>query len=532
MNMKQDQNKIKETNLYRRLLAVSGSIYLFWWFAVQMLLPGSFNPFGGRLLVVSFIFSVLIASYINLWVKHHLRILLICCTWLITLHYFYLFYGNAGDTNWVMGSYITIIAISLCFSSKASLLSYSIFVISLSILLVFLLPSMKQSIFLPGLLTIVFQANIGLRSRLGLIKDLTESNERFQLLFNSTFEGVLVHEKGIILDVNESLLNMLGFTQKELIGVNILTLLPDGERAQIDVKMKVADLVPIETKFIAKDQRIIDVEARAKDFFYNKLPCRLVTVLDISDRKQIEKERIAALTLAENLRIRDDFISIASHELRTPISTLLLQVQLIERDLNKKYPTENRSEAITLFKRQIQRLTELVSTMLDVSRISAGRFTLDLKKVDLGEIVREVVGSLLNLQRTHSTSKIEIEAPLHIIFMADPVRIEQVVENLLTNALKYGEGKPIIIRLKIEDKDVLLSVEDHGLGIAPEFISRIFDRFERAISSRNITGFGLGLYIVRKIVEAHSGSIQIESRLGVGSTFTVRIPMLSEKLNS
>ncbi len=235
--------------------------------------------------------------------------------------------------------------------------------------MVYLIPSLEHSVFLPGLVTMLLQANIGLRSRLSIIKSLSESNQRFQMLFNSTFEGVLVHDQGRILDVNESLINMLGYSRAELIDKNILDLLPEERRKESEDKNETGgkQSSPYETKVITKDLRNIDIEVRAKDFLYDKTHVRLVTVQDISDRKQAEKERIVAMTLVENLRIRDDFISIASHELRTPISTLSLQLQLIERDLKKAGQLGENARLADFLNRQIERLAELVETMLDVS---------------------------------------------------------------------------------------------------------------------------------------------------------------------
>lgn len=523
--------KQKELALHRRMLAVAGGVYLLWWFAVELLLPGTFNPFLSRLFVVSIQFTILLSSYWSPWVRRNLRGLFIASMWLMTIHYYYLFYENGGDINWIVGSFITVTAINFSLLSNSALLSYSLFVVSLSLLMVYLLPALATSVFLPGIVTILIQANLGLRSRLGLIKTLADSNERFQMLFNSTFEGVLVHENGRVNDVNQSLIRMTGFSREELLGRNLFDLIPDKETGAVLESMKHEKPAPFETQGLRKDGTRIDIEVRAKEFYFEGRVTRLVTIQDITDRKRAEKEKIAAMALAENVRLRDEFISLASHELKTPISSLKLQTQLIERDLRKESPAgvppAKLSNFVSVFNRQIDRLVELVNTMLDVSQVSVGHLNLDLQAVDLSELIQDVVTTLQSFDvrsGIRTESLISVDTPEHLPMQADPSRIKQVIENLLTNAIKYGEGKPIHIRASVEGTQVLLGVEDHGLGIAPEHQQRIFERFERALSGRNISGLGLGLYITRQIVDAHGGSISVKSTLGSGSTFTVVLP--------
>lgn len=520
MDQTQSVDVVKDLRLNRRLLAIAGVVYLLWWAVVQLLLPHAFNPLGSRLFVVIYFFAVLAASYRRESIRQHIRTWLIAGLWLLTLHYYYLFFHNRGDSNWIVGSYITVIAINLCLLTVPALVSYSFFVLFLSVALVIVQPDLEYSVFLPGLVTIVFQANLSLRTRLGLIKTLGESNRRFQLLFDSTFEGVLVHENGIVTDVNASLVTMSGYTREELIGENVFKVIHPEDRAAIATRMTMPDVPPYEARGLRKDGSVIDIEVRAKRFQQGEREGRIVTVQDITDRKKAERERVAALALMENVRIRDEFISLASHELRTPISSLKLQTQLIEREFKKgsaSYSPTKVMDFVALFKRQVDRLTELVESMLDVSRISAGRLQLDKYEFDLAEMIRDVILTL-------ALKDVTYEGPERFGFKGDQSRLRQVIENLLTNATKYGEGKPVRAILKDEGTKVSLIFEDRGLGIAPEYVSRIFDRFERAVTGKNIGGLGLGLYIARQIVEAHEGIISVTSKLGAGSTFTVTLP--------
>lgn len=519
---------IKEAILHQRLIALAGVLYGIWWYAAKVLFPEAFNPTASRVVVLLLIFSALVLSFLSERVLKRAELLFTASVWLITLHFFYLVLGNRDDTNWMMGAYIVVIAASMALFSTTSLLLYSIYSLVLALVIVVSTPGFQSWFFFLGLVTILVQSNIGLRSRLSLIKNLSASNDRFQSLFNATFEGIFVHQKGRIVNVNSALTEMFRYSQRELIGSDPTELLHPERRAVTTERYKQQINEPYETLGISKDKQAIDVELRGKDFNYDNAPARIVAVRDIGDRKRAEKERILALTLAENVRLRDDFISIASHELKTPLSSLQLQLLLIERELKKagsdeQLPDKMR-DSLHFLKRQAERLTELIETMLDVSRISAGRFYVELQKTDFSSLIKD---SVHTLQMTPSDIKpvFHLHIPDQVVLEGDPQRLQQVIENLLSNALKYGQGSPITLHLEKTDTHLRFSVEDKGIGIAPEFLDRIFERFERALSARNITGFGLGLYIVREIVSAHHGSIRVESRLGEGSQFIVTLPL-------
>jgi PAS domain S-box-containing protein len=472
--------------------------------------------------VVAAIITIWGFSFVNHWVKENSRRLFYFCAWLITFHYYYLFWGNGGDANWVVGSYITVMAIAICLLSSAALLAYSIFVSFLSVAMIFLLPNLEHSIFIPGIVTILLQANIGLRTRFAVIKNLANSNQRFQLLFNSTFEGVLVHENGVVTDANESLCKMCEYSRSELLGKSVLDILHPSERARVLEIMKLDEVTPYEAKGQTKSGMPLDVEIRAKNFSADGRIYRLVTVQDIGDRKRAEEERVRSLAMSENVKVRDEFISLASHELKTPLSALKLQSQLIQRDAGKDagrtYTPSEVNGILGVLNRQVDRLNELVETMLDVSRISSGKLVLNLEEVDFSQLIRDVISTL-------QIPNIEFQGPLHVFIRADASRLKQIVENLVGNAIKYGERRPVMIGLETVGDKVLLKVKDQGIGIPDSAVKRIFERFERASSAKNIGGLGLGLYIVRQIAQAHGAEISVKSRVGEGSEFSLAFPL-------
>lgn len=244
--------------------------------------------------------------------------------------------------------------------------------------------------------------------------------------------------------------------------------------------------------------------------------------MDITERKQFEQ------SLQEGIKARDAFLSVVSHELRTPITTLKLQAQIRKKNLETRKTgafTEDRlARMIDVDNRQIERLHRLVDEMLDISRISTGRFEMHVEMVDLCALVRDIV-ERLTPQFEAAGCRITVECPEKVVGKWDHFRLEQVLTNLLTNAMKYGAGKPIEIYVEESIGRALLRVRDHGIGIARENQERIFERYERIPAAGQISGLGLGLYIVRKIVQAHGGTIHVDSAIGQGATFIVNLPL-------
>lgn len=236
-------------------------------------------------------------------------------------------------------------------------------------------------------------------------------------------------------------------------------------------------------------------------------------VREIRDRK---------IELEKALNLRDEFISLASHELNTPLTALKLQTQLAKRKVGSNNVTpETLEKIIVTYDFQLQRLIRIVRDMLDISRISSGRLDLERTTVDLVETVQNVVDLL-------PYKEVEISIQTDSAFLLghwDNFKIEQVILNLLTNAIKYGDQKPVQIKLYENGSKAFMEVIDQGIGIPVEDQSRIFERFERAVVSTEFSGLGLGLYITKQIVLAHDGTIDLMSQPGRGSTFKVELPL-------
>ena len=246
-------------------------------------------------------------------------------------------------------------------------------------------------------------------------------------------------------------------------------------------------------------------------------------LLHRAESARADAERLAR-EAQDAVRVRDDFISIASHELNTPLTPLKLQVAML-RMREPSAQLESLPKTLEIVDRQIDRLTKLVATLLDVSRITAGRLALEPESLDLAEVVRDV-SERFAPEAARCGSELRVRAEPGARGAFDRMRIEQVLTNVVTNAIKYGSGKPIDVSLDAQGGHARIVVRDRGIGVPEDMRVRIFDRFERAVSSRHFGGFGLGLWIARQLVEASGGTIALETASdGAGSSFVVDLPI-------
>lgn len=227
----------------------------------------------------------------------------------------------------------------------------------------------------------------------------------------------------------------------------------------------------------------------------------------------------------EAVRLRDEFLSVASHELNTPMAALMLSLEgLGTPEPELQLDAQGMVQVARLAERQGKRLTKLIGDLLDVTRLSRGALELHREEVDLGTLVREVVARYKpELERAGCEIQIA-HGKERVTGRWDPMRLDQVLLNLVANAAKFGARKPIEIAVEAHGDTARLSVTDHGIGVDPSQAERIFHRFERGVSSHHYGGLGLGLYICRRIVESHGGTIGVESQPGQGATFRVELP--------
>ncbi|MDB4964590.1 MAG: Sensor histidine kinase [Myxococcales bacterium] len=332
----------------------------------------------------------------------------------------------------------------------------------------------------------------------------------------------------------------------ELMGRALAEVLPDWAQLRRILEAVQRDGHP----FIGREHRFLvdrlgDGELRDAYFDVICQPLRegdaivgvLTFAVDVTTQVEARQrmESVAA-ELQRAVEARDEFLSVASHELKTPLTALRLQVQSLQRSVHRapeaQYSAEQLRAKFDAADRQVNRLVELIDALLDVSRVQAGHMDVNLEEIDLAAVVTEVV----ERGRTPAAatgSILKLDAATPVVGRWDRSRVDQVITNLVSNAIKYGGGKPIDVRVYVESfsdgdnqgRRAAASVTDHGIGIAPADQARIFERFERAVSRTSYAGLGLGLWISRQIAETLGGTIIVESAPGAGARFTLFLPL-------
>jgi PAS domain S-box-containing protein len=353
---------------------------------------------------------------------------------------------------------------------------------------------------------------------------MAERSARLDSILGSMTDGLWVYDaNGEVVDVNQAALNMFGlasraeaiahasyrkFNLRDADGRAIPT--HDMPHARALAGQTVPDYLAIGKHVITG--RDLDLSIAAAPIESKGIVGAVMVIRDITALQELDRKK-------------DEFLSVASHELRTPLTTIKGYTQLLSQTVNDLEPDE-RATYINAVLGEIERMMGLISELLDVSRIETNRLQIHPQEI---RWVDFIAGRVTAFRVQHTTREIRFAASMpETVVHADPDRMRQVVDNLLSNALKYSaEGTAIDVSVALDEDQILAAVTDHGIGIPRDEIPQLFERFHRArnVSSRYYGGLGLGLYIAKAIVEAHDGAIAVYSEEGVGSTFTVRLPM-------
>lgn len=342
---------------------------------------------------------------------------------------------------------------------------------------------------------------------------------------------VVVAEDGTIHFVNRAGEVLFGYDRSELIGRPIEILIPArfrpkhrSERERYAAAPRIRPMgLGLALRALTKDGHEVEVEISLSPLDVGGTTLTLAALRDVSERKRLEQRAREAEKAEAEVRQRDEVLAVASHELRGPVGTVKLQLNVLQRaaaeviqDLTSMQDRMRRIE------RNAQYLARLADDLLDMRQLREQRWrSLYTEEVDLAQLAREAVERVRDeVERTGAS--VTVQAPVPVPGSWDPIRIQQVVTNLVTNAAKFGQGRPILVSVESQDDRARIHVIDQGIGIAASDLERIFDRFERV--SPSTPGLGLGLYIARQIVLAHGGRIVVRSSVGEGATFTVELP--------
>jgi PAS domain S-box-containing protein len=358
-----------------------------------------------------------------------------------------------------------------------------------------------------------------------LEREVHNERENFRNLFRQTPEMVciLIGPEHRFEFVNEAHIKALGF---DATGMTVREAQPESVQIHgiLDEVYRTGETALL--KEIAVDVgtslRYFDLTYAARANDLGVIDGVMILGTEITDMV-IGRDKLKAAVSA-----RTEFLSVASHELRTPLTSLKLQAQSMRRNYASgkadAFSPEKIKKLVEINERQIGRLTRLVDDMLDFSRIESGKLTYRKVEGDLSKNLQEVFEGLKEqLDNAHCETSVAFESNIRGVF--DFPRIEQVLTNLLTNAMRYGKGRPVGISLTKKNHEAILRVKDSGPGIEVADQQKIFKRFERLVNPSEVSGLGLGLFISQEIVEAHGGTIRIESKMGEGSEFIVSLPL-------
>ena len=366
---------------------------------------------------------------------------------------------------------------------------------------------------------------------------LQRSHDLFLAVIEGTTDAVFVKDiTGRYLMMNGAGSQLIGRSAPSLLGRNDIEIFGRTEGARIrrmDSRiLRVGKIVTFEQRMRLNGRTVFwhSTKGPLKDSAGNLIGVFGVS-RDITERRRAEEEKVLLVEeLKKAIQTRDDFLAVASHELQSPLAALRLRMETTLRSIRNVPRGDGAApvppwlvDRIETSNRQLQKVSRHVANLMDVARASAGKLELHLAPTDLSEVLKEIV-FLHSEDDAHRGVELRLQSAGPLTGNWDRLRLEQVATNLLGNALKYGEGSPIEITLEAVDDGAQLQVKDGGIGIAVEHQPRIFERFERAPGASSFPGHGLGLWIVRAIVEAHGGKIRVESVQGKGSTFTVNLP--------
>jgi len=345
---------------------------------------------------------------------------------------------------------------------------------------------------------------------------LKKSEKQLRMLITKNPDGIVVVDKqGIVRFINPAALKLFNRKEEELLGEMFGFPVAGGDNTEVDISTGTG-------KELIAQMRVVKVDWQGK-------AASLVTLKDITERKQAELERIRLLAKAEAAnRVKDEFLAVLSHELRTPLNPILGWTQLLR---SNRIPPQKIDQALETIERNASLQAEMIKDLLDVSRILRGKLQLNPVSVDLINIIKAAIETV-RLAAHAKSVEIITNFPSETAFIeGDANRLQQIFWNLLSNAVKFTpSGGKVNIDLTCNNSQAKIQIKDTGKGINPDFLPYVFHYFrqENSSSTRNTGGLGLGLAIVKHLIELHGGNIQVESPgIGKGTTFTVEIPLMS-----
>jgi PAS domain S-box-containing protein len=520
----------------RLVVGIAGGVYFLWWFMVELLLPGSFNPLPGRLLVVGLNGVLLGASYRSRWVESRLSTLFTAWTCLLVAHYCYLLIGNQGESTWWVGAFVTFAAASMCLQSRREVAVFSLFALACVVRAAALERQLSHSIYVPGLATILLLANITKRSQMmaqhatlqaeRARKESRQSDEqRFQLaaIVESSGDAIIGSSlDGLIQSWNQGAERLFGYAAKEVVGRPISLLLPpgrQGEEALVARLAKGESATPFETVRRRKDGSDLDVSVTVSPIRNSRgdLVGSSMAARDISDWKRAEAEVLRAREAAEAAnRELEAFNYSVAHDLRAPLRAIDGFSHVLLEDYGNALDAEGQ-HLLHRVRNAAQHMGRLIDGLLALGRLT--RMSIRSQPVDLSELGHAAAE---RLKESQPDRVVEFVIGDGFVENGDSALLGAAIENLLSNAWKFTRNQPnarIEFGCVQEGGQTAYFVRDNGAGFDMAFVSKLFGVFQRLHTPSEFEGTGVGLATVQRIVHRHGGRVWAEGKVGEGASF-------------
>jgi PAS domain S-box-containing protein len=360
------------------------------------------------------------------------------------------------------------------------------------------------------------------------LRSAIAANEALQQLVTATFEAIVIHDNGSIVEVNPAFCRMAGFKRSEIVGKSILEFIGDDNREMVGQKLTAGHAEAYETSALRRDRTVFPIEMVGKPINYQGRAVQIIAMHNIAERKLAETQRLELALAKQKAELQTEFLNTISHDLKTPLAVIDTSLYLLEKDTN----VENRQPRLQQIKRQSERLGKLIQDIMAVNRMEtlpAANF----QPIDVNALLTKIQKQFdFTIEKQHLTVELNLDDRLPAL-PASVEELERALTNLVENALRYTPmGGTITIRTLAQANQMVIEVQDTGIGISPADLPHIFEQFYRADKAKatDVSGNGLGLAIVKKIIEMHHGSIEVESQLEKGSTFRIRLPLLDTKI--
>ena len=525
------------TSRLRIVVGISGAVYLSWWFAVELLLPGSFNPLPGRLLVVGLNGVLVGASYWSRWVERRLSTLFAAWTCLLVGHYCYLLIGNHGEPTWWVGAFVTFAAASMCLQSRREVAVFSLFALGCVLRAAAVEGQLRHSIYVPGLATILLLANITKRSQT-IAHDATlqaehartesrradEERSRLAAIVESSADAILASGlDGLIRSWNKGAERLFGYAAEEVIGRPLSLLLLPGrqeeEPALIERVAKGEPVAAFETVRRHKDGSDLDVSVAISPIrdLRGDLVGASVSARDISRWKRAEAAVLNAREAAEAAnRELEAFNYSVAHDLRAPLRGIDGFSHMLLEDYGETLDAEGR-RYLQRVRDAAQHMGRLIDGLLGLGRVT--RVSIRSQRVDLSELAR---ASAERLKESQPDRVVEFVIGGGLTDRGDSALLGAAIDNLLGNAWKFTRDQPsarIEFGATQTEGQTAYFVRDNGAGFDMAFASKLFGVFQRLHAPSEFEGTGIGLATVQRIVQRHGGRVWAEGKVGEGACF-------------